>query len=417
MTHLHQNYQRVLYAFLPLFVLSLLAASCTKKPLSELESPFKKAPVGIMAAKGGGNQTTTLTPVDRNATVETKALFNNLEKISKTGTLFGHQDATKTGYGWANAYDPNDPNAPYIVDADVQKVTGALPAVYGWDFQWIVDFYTGDRKAWETKITRDLTIEAYNRGGINTYSWHYHNPVAKEGIWWRDAQVEAVEHILPGGSHHEVYKNSLRELADYAKSLIGADGKLIPVIFRPFHEMNGDWFWWGKGHTTAADYKKLYQFTVTYLRDELGVHNFLYAWSPDKNFTNLTQYLEWYPGDEYVDVVGTDNYGDLATGTAPAVASGKLKIVSDYAIAKNKVAALTETGLAKLPQADWYTSMLLKALQQQKVELAYVMVWANTKDAYWTPYKGHAAEGDFKTFKASPYVMFGDEAPKMYEIK
>lgn len=367
-----------------------------------------------MAAKGGGNQTTTLTPVDRNATVETKALFNNLEKISKTATLFGHQDATKTGYGWANAYDPNDPNAPYIVDADVQKVTGALPAVYGWDFQWIVDFYTGDRKAWETKITRDLTIEAYNRGGINTYSWHYHNPVAKEGIWWRDAQVEAVEHILPGGSHHEVYKNSLRELADYAKSLIGADGKLIPVIFRPFHEMNGDWFWWGKGHCTVQEYKQLYQFTVKHLRDVLGVHNFLYAWSPDRAFTTEAQYLEYYPGDAYVDIVGMDNYYDLSPGNDPAVAAQKLKIVSAYANRKNKVAAFTETGLDKIPQADWFTNMLLPALRSQAPEVAYVMLWSNTTDMYWTPYVGHPAASDFIDFKNEPTMLFGDAIPNVY---
>jgi mannan endo-1,4-beta-mannosidase len=291
----------------------------------------------------------------------------------------------------------------------VKKVTGAHPVVYGWDFMRIIDFYTGERKAWETKITRDLTIDAYNRGGVNTYSWHYHNPVAKEGIWWRDAQVEAVKHILPGGSHHEVFKNSLRELADYTNSLIGADGKRIPIIFRPFHEMNGDWFWWGKGHCTAQEYKQLYQFTVKYLRDNLGVHNLLFAWSPDRAFTTEAQYLEYYPGDAYVDIVGMDNYFDLAPGNDPGVASRKLKIVSDYALKKGKVAAFTETGLDKLPQADWFTRQLLPALRSQPVQIAYVMLWSNTTDMYWTPPVGHPAESDFIQFKNSPSILFSGE--------
>ena len=139
--------------------------------------------------------------------------------------------------------------------------------------------------------------------------------------------MEAVSKILPGGSHHDVYKTSLTEVADFAKTLIGADGKLVPVIFRPFHEFDGGWFWWGAPHCTVEQYKQLYQFTVTYLRDILGVRNFLYAWSPDKNFTSQLQYLERYPGDAFVDVVGSDNYGDLSDASNPVVASNKYKIV------------------------------------------------------------------------------------------
>src|SRR5690606_16228679 len=155
--------------------------------------------------------------------------------------------------------------------------------------------------------------------------------------------------------------------------------------FRPFHEFDGDWFWWGKSHCTPDEYKQLYQFTVTYLRDELAVHNFLYAWTPDKNFNTEGEYLERYPGDGYVDLMGTDNYGDFASKSSITLASKKLKIVSDIAAKKNKLAALTETGLQNLPQSDWYTASLLKALQTQKVKLAYVLLWANTTGGFWTP--------------------------------
>jgi mannan endo-1,4-beta-mannosidase len=357
--------------------------------------------------------------VDKGATEQTAALFYQTKKLAQTKILFGHQDDTKRGVTDAATQWANEQHLPAVScdQSDVKEVTGAYPAVYGHDFLHIANFTTGAWFDYEKQIARELTIDAYNRGGVNTYAWHYANPVSQGSFYWNDSQVEAVSKIIPGGSHNDVYKASLRQVADFAKSLVGADGKLIPVIFRPFHEFDGDWFWWGKAHCSASDYKTLYQFTVTYLRDSLGVHNFLYAWSPDKNFNTETQFLERYPGDEYVDLVGMDNYGDMQPGTSPTVAAKKLKIVSDYAKAKNKLAAMTETGLQKLTQSNWCTQMLLKALQSEKVELSYVMVWANTKDAYWTPYKGHAAESDFKAFKSNAYVVFGDKIPNMYELK
>lgn len=352
--------------------------------------------------------------VDKTATDETVALFYNLKTISKTHILFGHQDDTKRGYDWAN-----EQHLPAVSRerSDVKETTGAYPAVYGHDFIHIANFTDGAWFDYERDIARQLTIDAYNRGGVNTFAWHYDNPVSKGRFYWSDSPVEAVSKIIPGGDSIAVFKKSLKEVADFAKTLVGADGRLVPVIFRPFHEFDGDWFWWGKAHCTADQYKQLYQFTVTYLRDSLGVRNFLYAWSPDKNFNSETQYLERYPGDAYVDLVGMDNYGDMGTSVAPSVASGKLKIVSDYAKGKNKIAALTETGLQNLTQTDWYTGKLLKILQAQKVELAYVLAWANTKDAFWTPYKGHAAEADFINFFKSPYLIFGDKIPDMYKLK
>jgi mannan endo-1,4-beta-mannosidase len=357
--------------------------------------------------------------VDKNATEETAALFYNLKKVSKTNILFGHQDDTKRGVTnattqWENAQQftgvPRD-------KSDVKEVSGSYPMVYGHDFIHIANFTDGPWYDYEKQIAHDLTVDAYNRGGVNTYAWHYANPVSKGSFYWDESPVEAVSKILPGGSNHDVYKNSLKEIADFAKSLIGADGKFVPVIFRPFHEFDGGWFWWGAAHCSASDFKALYQFTVTYLRDELGVRNFLYAWSPDKNFTSETNYLERYPGDAYVDVVGTDNYWDLNNGFSIA-ASNKLKIVSDYAKVKNKIAAMTETGTTdNFAKTDWFTNTLLKTLTNQKVELAYVLVWANTKNSFYTPYKGHAAEADFINFKNDAYVYFASEAPGMYQIK
>lgn len=358
--------------------------------------------------------------VDKNATDETAALFYNLSRVSEEHILFGHQDATKRGVDGNGTEWANEQHLPAVATekSDVKTVTGAYPAVYGHDFNHIVGFFEPSNGwfVYEKEIARRLTIEAYNRGGINTYSWHYGNPVSRGSFYWSESPVKAVHRILPGGDYHNEYKTSLKTIADYAKSLIGADGKPVPILFRPFHEFDGNWFWWGQAHCTATEYKQLYRFTVEYLRDELGVRNFLYAWSPDRNFSTEAQYLERYPGDDYVDLLGMDNYGDLQTATTIATAAQKMKIVSDYAEKRHKVAALTETGLSNLGQANWHTAVLLKALQRQPVRLSYVLVWANRKDGFWTPYKGHPAEADFISFKNNDYVLFGDEIPNMYQL-
>ncbi|MBC8034866.1 MAG: beta-mannosidase [Chitinophagaceae bacterium] len=350
---------------------------------------------------------------DVNATDQTTSLFYIMKQLSKTKIMFGHQDATKRGVGWAN-----EESKPYQPErSDVKEVSGAYPSVYGWDFNFIAGNATGAWFNYENKVSHDLTVDAYNRGGINTYCWHYDNPVSNGSFYWDESPVEAVSKILPGGTHNDVFKRDLKKIADFSKTLIGADGKLVPVIFRPFHEFDGNWFWWGQSHCTAEEYKKLYQFTVSYLRDTLQVHNFLYAWSPDKNFNSQAQYLLRYPGDTYVDLVGMDNYGDFSANGDLSAASAKLKIVSDYAISKNKIAALTETGLPKLTQTNWYTQSLLTALRKQPVQLAYVLVWANRDDTYWTPYKGHVSSSDFITFKDNGYLVFGDKIPEMYRLQ
>ena len=78
--------------------------------------------------------------------------------------------------------------------------------------------------------------------------------------------TQVVRHILPGGSYHATFKADLKIIADFAHNAKGDDGELIPIIFRPWHEFDGNWFWWGKNHCSVEEFKKLYRFTVTYLQ-------------------------------------------------------------------------------------------------------------------------------------------------------
>ncbi|MDB5011852.1 MAG: mannan endo,4-beta-mannosidase [Daejeonella sp.] len=348
--------------------------------------------------------------VDKQATDETAALYYNLQKLSKKHILFGHQDATAYGHNWSQG----------VNRSDVKDVTGSHPAVIGLDFSGLA-FAKGERLANEKARLSKLIIDTYKRGGVVTMAWHLRNPATEGSFYWEKDPVRGVEQIIPGGVKHEVYKKLLQDIADLTKSLKGKDGKQIPLIFRPFHEFDGDWFWWGKSHCTIQQFTDLWKFTVNYLRDDLKVHSFIYAFSPDCTFNTKEQFWERYPGNDFVDMLGTDNYADMGRdGANYDVAAKKLKIVADVAKSNKKLAAFTETGLESITDSTWFTEKLLPVLRKEKLNLAYVLVWRNASDNpkhFYAPFKGHPAETDFIKFYKEDYILFENELPNLYKIK
>lgn len=348
--------------------------------------------------------------VDAKATAETRALFLNLKKLAVKHTLFGHQHATEYGHGWYG-----DENR-----SDVKSVVGSHPAVVGVD----VSGFSGRPQAEIEKSMAALkknVADTYDRGGVTTISWHFNNPVTNNGFYWVDSVSKpAVRYIIPGGSSHEAYKKILDGLGSWAKSVRGADGKVVPMIFRPFHEFDGGWFWWGAPHCTKEEFVSLWRFTVSYLRDSVGVRNFIYAFSPDNKFETREQFLERYPGDEWVDLVGMDNYGDMGRdGYDLDRAARKLKIVSDYALEAGKLAAFTETGLESIPNAQWWTDVLLKMMKKGNMQLCYVLVWRNDVKSpthFYAPYPGHTPSiPDFIKFYDDPYTLFEKDLKNIYK--
>jgi len=231
----------------------------------------------------------------------------------------------------------------------------------------------------------------------------------------------AVKYIIPGGEAHEQYKEILQSIGRWVNNVRGADGKLIPMIFRPFHEFDGGWFWWGKPHASREEFIALWRFTVSYLKDSLKVHHFLYAFSPDNKFKSESEFLERYPGDAWVDMVGMDNYGDMGRDrTDIDTATLKLKIVSDYARKAGKLAAFTETGLESIPDTMWWTNTLLKVMKSPGMRLSYVLVWRNDTRSpthYYAPFPGQVSVPNFLQFFNDPYTLFEKDLKNVYRRK
>ncbi|CAN5649441.1 glycosyl hydrolase [soil metagenome] len=348
--------------------------------------------------------------IDKNATAETKSLFHYLHATAGKHILFGHQHATEYGHGW---YGDSG-------RSDVKSVTGSHPAVIGVDFSGLSGRLDSEIVNTQNGLRKNIS-DTYDRGGITTVAWHFNNPVSKGGFYWVDSiSKPAVSYIIPGGSYNYQYKKILQTVAGLAKSVKGKDGKLVPMIFRPFHELDGGWFWWGKPHCTQEEFVTLWRFTVSYLRDSLDVHNFIYAFSPDCKFTNEAEYLERYPGDAFVDMVGVDNYADFGRDGKYNLEAGinKLKVVDGYAKKAGKLAAFTETGLESLPNNTWWVETLLKALKTDDMNLSYVLVWRNDTRSpthFYAPFPGHSSVPDFINFYNDPYTFFEKDLEGVYK--
>jgi len=339
--------------------------------------------------------------IDPLATKETRYLYENLKKYAPDKMLFGMHDATGYGVGWSG----NDTRS------DIKDVCGSYPAVFSWDAHTVFNEFNLSR----FKDRLELGYE----NGINTLCWHQYDP---EGLhfYYDHVNYEVVPTLLQGGKYHKNYLQKLFKFALFLKQLRGPKGESIPVIFRPYHEQNGDWFWWGRTRCTEEDYIDLWQLTVNYLRDTLRVHNLIYAFSPDgHHFNSKAEYFGEYPGNDFVDILGVDYY--FWNGSSELITKFQQRLVYTVQNAqeKGKLPALTEVGDELVDIEQWYTRCFLAPVKNNPTtkQIAYAATWRNEGIGHhFAPYPGHASVPDFITFYQDPFTVFADDLLDVYVL-
>jgi len=339
-------------------------------------------------------------PADKKATKETIALYKNLGVLLDKGIMFGHQDDLAYGVGWK--YERGR--------SDIKDVTGDYPAVYGFELGRLELDHAVNIDSVPFDKMKGFIRDAYNRGGVITLSWHLNNPLTGKTAW--NPAPGTVASVLPGGEKNELYKSWLDKVASFLLDLKGNNGEYIPIIFRPFHELNGSWFWWGGKNCTPDELKQLYHFTESYLRDVKNVHNLLYAYNTDK-FYSKHEYLERYPGDEWVDVIGFDIYQAYNTATNDdfiRYAGSMLSTLDSVATEHHKIPTLTEFGNNGLKDSLWWTNTFLKAISPYKI--SYALAWRNAgnkggnQSEYYVPFKGQSSADNFIEFYKDEKTLF-----------
>jgi mannan endo-1,4-beta-mannosidase len=308
------------------------------------------------------------TPVNPNATAEARSLLKQIDQISGHFTLTGQHNFPNHVSRWSDR---------------IYDLTGKFPAIFGQDF----GFAGGEDK--DSVEGRSSMIEEaerqYRNGAVIALTWHAVRPTDDEPVTFRESvqghltDFEWDELLIPGTDLYNRWIEQVDVIAGYLRQLQDAG---VPVLFRPYHEMNGNWFWWGGrpgGHGSAALYRQLYNRFVNVHH----LNNLVWVWNVNSPSENAGPIAYYFPGAEYVDIVTMDIYGEF-----------KRSYYDDMvALAGDKPIALAEVG-----------AMPTLEILAKQPRWAYFMMWSGLAESSNAP-------EHLQTMFHAPNLLNRGEAP------
>lgn len=314
-------------------------------------------------------------PANQNATPEARALLNYLESIRGRGILTGQHTLTMEQRElW-----------------HIQELTGKLPALCGFEllaYSPNIRAENCDEEALaEVRANTGTLQRAYEwaeRGGLLTFTWHWYSPTGgrDKSFFSKNTDFDASRILLEGTPERAAFYSDMDAIAEHLR---GFQEKGIPILWRPFHEAHGDWFWWGRqGHEVA---RELWRLMFRYYTEIKHLDHLIWVWnSPAK---------DGYVGDEYCDIFSGDWYLEPHNHTAMAEQYRMLKAVSD-----TKPLALGETGI--LPD--------VAAIAREGLDWLWFMTWSG-------PFvfgERFNTEVYYRELFTHPYAITLDKLPKLY---
>jgi mannan endo-1,4-beta-mannosidase len=316
--------------------------------------------------------------VDAQADAATRGLMTYLTTIYGSKTLSGQQHSSSQ-------------NMPFPGQLYLNKSGGLVPAIRGSDLME----YSPTRLqhgANPQNVTEQSIVWARQTGGVVSMSWHWNAPAdlvnAGDWPWWRGFYTQGTTFDLPGALANPGgpdYQLLLRDIDAIALQLQKFEDAGVPVIWRPLHEAQGGWFWWG-AHGPDA-FKQLWRLTYDRLANHHGLHNLIWE------FTSSAaegDHLDWYPGDDVVDMIGLDVYTDPTSSM-----SGPWYDILEHYNGR-KLIALSETGT--LPNAE--------VMRQMGVQWSYFSPWSGSFVDAFNP-------ADLQALLGDEDVITLDELPAM----
>lgn len=283
------------------------------------------------------------TPVNINASEGAKKLLNYLSETAGKAIITGQHTQT----------------VPMEEIGHIYSITGKKPKLRGFEllgYSPNINYKDASEECltevYENQGTLQTAMEwAEESDGILTFSFHWFSPLGgrDKSFYAVNTDFDASKVLIEGSPEREAFFHDMKVIADL---LIPFCEKDIPILWRPFHESDGDWFWWGaKGPEIA---KELYILMYHYFTDICHLNNLLWVWN--------CRLKEGYPGDEYVDVISADIY--LSEYASTDYRDEYLKLIN--ATTAKKVAALAEVGY--LPD--------IEILEKNHTPWAYYMTWS-----------------------------------------
>src|ERR1700761_7432559 len=289
-------------------------------------------------------------PVNPNATPEARALLNRIDQISGRFTLTGQHNFPNHVSRWSDR---------------IYDLTGKFPAIFGQDF----GFSGGDDK--DSVEGRGSMIEEakrqYRSGAVIALTWHAVRPTEDEPVTFRDSvqghltDWEWQQLLTPGTELHARWEKQIDRIAGYLSELQDAG---VPVLFRPYHEMNGNWFWWG-GRPGPQGSQELYRQLFDRYVHVHRLHNLVWVWNVNAPSGNAGPIEQYFPGAAFADVLTMDIYGPFEQAHYDSMVA---------LAGSQKPIALAEVG-----------AMPTLAVLTQQPRWAYFMMWSGMAEGSNTP--------------------------------
>ena len=286
----------------------------------------------------------------------------------------------------------------------IYSTSGKYPAAVGFDFMQATNYDKSN--TWfplYNDALIDMAKELWESNGIPMFMWHWKDPTKATSSFGTDVSFSLKdaftdESCTTWNTSSSLYKSMMEDIAVVANHLLDLQCEGVSVVWRPLHEASGAWFWWGASGANA--YKQLYKLLFDKLVNEYGLHNLIWVW------TSCGNDADWYPGDEYVDIVGRDmyvtNHGSLAT-EFEALA----KLVDG-----KKIVTLAECGAMPYPEN----------LEQDAAMWSWFMPWYDEGDTkylssgeYNTPASITTTMTDSRTITLDDMTTKWDNRTKLYD--
>lgn len=300
-------------------------------------------------------------------------LYNNYGKKTISGIMTGDN-------GSASALaDQEDVKTVLSLDGDI------YPAIIGFD--WLMATGPSQDQSWFLQFTKNevaMAKELWSKGGIPAFCWHWRDPSHTVEEYSDSIVIKGyfdLQNAFVAGSNSEwdttsaTYKYIITDIDKVSSYMLQLQEKGVAVIWRPLHEAAGQWFWWSKDG--PEQYVALYKLLFDRMVNVNGIKNCIWVWNIERNPTYCSQYsdwygpsglrgLEWYPGDEYVDVIGVDIYNRNANTSGVNFYNKIAEVMGDKA--SNKMLTLSET--------DYIPD--ITAMQTDNAMWSWWMPWDNS---------------------------------------
>lgn len=313
-------------------------------------------------------------------------------------------------YSVAGCISYKDPEKNIYMEA-----TGRAPQLYGIEATYALDEYwglfthdivpsgPGINERYKKFLVQSVK-DAYDKyGSIPVIVYHMANPYSplppkRYGAYqeYKDSEHKNVVSEMRLGkgtvcgfrgrntNPKEYLDEKLDSLASLIKILTDKQGNPIPCIIRPFHEMDMNSFWWGVDYCTPEDYIWLYHYTRDKISKQVGTHNLIWGYSLGCKFATLETMMERYPGNDYVDIIGGEEYNMGYNERWTNDTYNRCMLITQEAFKRNKVCGLFECGVSQIEEKEdllngsFYTTELPNLIKHEGIDLSFILGFNGT---------------------------------------